>query len=30
VREFHAFQGIVIAVGLGLALWTVIAIGLLG
>jgi hypothetical protein len=30
VREFQAIQGIVIAVGLGLALWAVIAIGLLG
>jgi len=29
VREFEAFHGIVIAVGLGLLLWAMIAIGLL-
>lgn len=30
VRDFEAFHGIVIAVGLGVALWAMIAIGLLG
>jgi hypothetical protein len=29
VRDFEAFHGIVVAVGLGVALWAVIAIGVL-